>query len=256
MADTKVAGLFRCETCDYTCKKKSDYKKHLLTAKHKRLTEKSLQDMDFVCHCGKIYSHRQSLYKHKKNCKSAEQKIDELLETAKQLLKENKEIKEKLEEHQTTQINNFNLHVYLNEKCKDAINLKEFVSKMVILPDDLDRVINKGLEYSVTNLFCKSLSEIGETDRPIQCSDLKRDVLYVKDEDVWQKDQDAEKLKRSIQTVQDKHIKEIHKWKDEQTGINSVVESAYIDLISKVTSDVKMDHVSKQIMKMSKIKKS
>ena len=105
-------------------------------------------------------------------------------------------------------------------------------------------------------LFYKNLCEIEDDKRPIQCSDIKRDVVYVKDEDVWQKDKDSEQLKKSIQKVQDKHIKEINRWKNEQIGTTAVVESAYINLIGKVTSDVKLDQVSRQIMKMSKIKKN
>ena len=164
MADKKLAENFYCKCCDYTCNKKSDYIKHLTTGKHKRLTKKSPLDMIYKCHCGKVYSHRQSLHKHKKNCKTLADKLEMLIETNKILLKENKEIKDKLNDHSLpTQINNnFNLHVYLNETCKDALNLNDFLSNINIEAIDLDEILNNGIESNMKNTRSK-LDHVNES---------------------------------------------------------------------------------------------
>ena len=252
MADKKLAEIFYCKQCDYTCSKYSDYYKHLTTRKHKRLTKKSPLDMEFKCHCGKIYSHRQSLHKHKKKCKSLEDKLDILIETNKILLKENKEIKDKLSEHNVSaQINNnFNLHVYLNETCKDALNLNDFLSNINIEALDLDEILNNGIESNMRNIFIRNLKKIEQEKRPIQCTDIKRDIVYVKDENVWQKDNEHEKIKSSIKEVQNKHVRSLNKLTDEINSDN------YIDIVSKISDNIRTDSIKKSILKESKINKN
>jgi isochorismate synthase EntC len=251
MADKKLAENFYCKYCDYNCNKKSDYIKHLTTGKHKRLTKKSPLDMIYKCHCGKTYSHRQSLHKHKKNCKSLEDKLDILIETNKILLKENKEIKDKLNDHnQPTQINNnFNLHFYLNETCKDALNLNDFLSNINIEAIDLDEILNSGIESNMKNIFIKNLKKIEQEKRPIQCTDIKRDIVYVKDENVWQKDNEHEKLRYSIKEVQNKHVKSLNKLTDNINNDN------YVEIVSKISDDIKTDSIKKTILKETKINK-
>ena len=224
MADKKLAEFFYCKYCDYNCNKKSDYIKHLTTGKHKRLTKNSPLDMIYKCHCGKVYSHRQSLHKHKKNCKTLEDKLDILIETNKILIKENKEIKDKLNDNnQPTQINNnFNLHVYLNETCKDALNLNDFLSNINIEAIDLDEILTSGIESNMKNIFIKNLKKIEQEKRPIQCTDIKRDIVYVKDENVWQKDNEHEKLRYSIKEVQNKHVKNLNKLTDNINNDNYI----------------------------------
>lgn len=252
MADKKVATIFYCKICDYECKKFSDFDKHNNTRKHKRLTKMSPNDEKYICHCGRIYTHRQSLHKHKKKCKNTEDKLNELLETTKILLKENKEIKNKLNEQTCNQNinNNFNLHFYLNETCKDAYNLKDFISNINIEKSDLDLVLTDGMESGLTNVFIKNLKDIEQNKRPIQCSDSKRDVVYVKDENVWQKDKEKEKLKTSIIAVQNKHILGINKWNTSNIETNS---DSYVELASKVSDNINSCIIEKNILKESKI---
>lgn len=237
---------FECVICNYTCNKQSDLKKHMLTRKHNNMIKSNI----YECNCGKKYLHRQSLNKHKKKCCVLEDKINEIIETNKKLLKENEEIRSKLENHATTINNSFNLHLYLNENCKDAINLQEFISGIDISYCDLQTVRDEGLEYSVTKLLIQSLRELDNNCRPIQCTDVKREVVYVKDENVWQKDDENTKIKSSIMQIQDKHVKSIN-----QLNINNKYDDSYIDLISKVTSDLKVNAVTKNLLKESKVVK-
>ena len=252
MADAKLAENYYCKICDYTCNKKSDYCKHLTTSKHKRLTKKSPLDMLYKCHCGKVYSHRQSLHKHKKNCKSLEDKIDILLETNKFLLQEHKEIKDKLNETPSaTQINNnFNLHLYLNETCKDALNLNDFISNINIEDIDLKEILANGVESNMKTIFMRNLKKLEQDKRPIQCTDIKRDIVYVKDENVWQKDNEHEKLKFSIKEVHNKHVRGLNKLTEDLDVDN------YIELVSKVSDDIKLDSIKKTILKETKIIKN
>ena len=261
---------YTCVFCNYTCNKSSDFDKHLETLKHIQRASSSQKPYKntnrvynnnnnnnnnnkntttrFVCNCGKEYSHRQSLNKHKKKCNNLEEKIDQILETNKFLLMENQQIKKRLEE-QPTQINNsFNLHVYLNETCKDAVNLQDFLSKIQIQAADLDIVRDEGLDYSVTNIFLQNLEELENNKRPIQCTDIKREIVYVKDEDVWQKDDENNKIKNSILEMQKKHLKGI-------TQLDETYQDPYVDLVSKVTTDVNVGAISKSIMKKTKIDK-
>ena len=252
MADAKIAENYYCKLCEYKCSKQSDYMKHLTTSKHKRLTKKSPLDMIYKCHCGKVYSHRQSLHKHKKNCKTLEDKIDILLETNKFLLQEHKEIKNKLNETTgTTQINNnFNLHLYLNETCKDALNLNDFISNINIEAIDLKEILANGVESNMKTIFMRNLKNIEQDKRPIQCTDIKRDIVYVKDENVWQKDNEHEKLNSSIKEVHNKHVRGLNKL-TQDLGIDN-----YIELVSKVSDDIKMDGIKKTILKETKIIKN
>ncbi len=247
-----------CEFCNYTCNKSSDFEKHLETLKHHQRTmatkknnlpiKKYNNTIKYICNCGKEYSHRQSLNKHKKKCNNLEEKIDQILETNKILLLENQQIKKRLEE-QPTQINNsFNLHLYLNETCKDALNLQDFLSRIQIQAADLDLVRNQGLDYSVTNIFLQNLEELENNKRPIQCTDIKREIVYVKDENVWQKDDENNRIKNSILEMQKKHLKGIIQLEDTS-------QDPYVDLVSKVTTDVNLNAISKSIMKKTKIDK-
>ena len=256
MADKKVAEIFYCKFCDYECNKQSDYDKHLTTRKHKRLTKKSPLDMEFKCHCGKVYSHRQSLHKHKKKCKSLEDKLDILIETNKILIQENKEIKDKLNEHNVpAQINNnFNLHFYLNETCKDALNLNDFISNINIEELDLDEILNNGIESNMKNIFIRNLKKIAQEKRPIQCTDIKRDIVYVKDENVWQKDNEYDKITSSIKEVQDKHVRSLNKLTNELP--DKINADNYIDIVSKISDNIKIDNIKKTILKESKINKN
>lgn len=252
MADKNSPTLFYCKICHYTCSKRSDYDKHLTTTKHKRLTKKSPLAIEYKCECGKIYNHRQSLHKHKKKCISLENKLDILIETNIKILEENKEIKNKLNEcsNKTEIHNNFNLHLYLNETCKDALNLNDFISKIDIDKIDLDETLNNGLEYNLKNVFIKNLKNIEQTRRPIQCTDIKRDIIYVKDEDVWQIDNEHEKLNYSIKEVQNKHMRGLNKYD------NNFDMDNYLNLVSKVSGDIKIDSLKKTILKETKIIKN
>jgi hypothetical protein len=248
----KLANIFFCEKCDYKCSKQSDFDKHLLTLKHKNdYADDVLDDAklanQYSCECGKEYKHRQGLWKHKKKCQSKEKEYDNIKndktdkdELIKYLIKENSEFKDMLMEQNkmvmkiceksmdsnktinntntNTNCNNinnnsFNLQFFLNETCKDALNISEFVDSIKVQLTDLETVGQAGYVEGVSKILIKNLNELDTCKRPIHCSDVKREVLYIKDDDKWLKeDDDKLVIKKAIKDVANKNIRQITEW--------------------------------------------
>ena len=206
-----------------------------------------------TCLCGKEYQYRQSLSIHKKKCSknfSTEEtpKINdelhipnettEILALFKEQLNENKELRKMLIEQnkQLYETNNkllliakergpvinsnnncnnktFNLQVYLNETCKDAINLTDFVDSIKVQIKDLEKVGEKGYAEGISEIFINNLQQLKTHSRPIHCSDSKREILYIKDENHWTKDDEQKTtLTKAIKQVANKNIKQISEW--------------------------------------------
>ena len=218
---------FHCEKCDYRCCYLSDWNKHLSTRKHKmvvngsKLSKKS--EKKYFCECGKSYSHDSGYYRHKKTCTFINEEKDNnnnnnnssgnggnvvttemFMELMKVVVKQgeqqnnfqNKIVEEIIPKigntncHNTTNntTNKFNMNFFLNETCKDAIPLVEFISNLKLTVEDLDNTGKEGLVKGLTDIITKGLNELDITKRPIHCSDIKRETLYIKNEDKWIKD--------------------------------------------------------------------
>jgi len=196
----------------------------------------------FSCNCGKEYKHRQSLFNHKKKCqqkKENKELIYEIPQITPQLimsvLQENKELKEMLiEQHKQNNelqnkvlefckngthnnnnntINNsnnksFNLNFFLNETCKDAMNIMDFVDSIKLQLSDLENIGKIGYVEGISNIIVKNLNLLDETKRPVHCTDTKREVMYVKDQDKWEKEnEEKNKIRRVIKHVAHKNTK-------------------------------------------------
>jgi hypothetical protein len=246
---------FSCEKCNFICCKKGDYDRHLLTAKHnnainatkmlhdaisKNITPKS---SNFICICGKSYIHCSSYYRHKKTCQLNENNVankplsdydkDELIITLikqnAELIKGHQDVCIKLSEQSnaitntnTNNINNsmnthktFNLQLFLNETCKDAMDINEFINNMKIDLDDLENTGMAGYVEGISNIVIKNLNKIEQHLRPLHCGDYKREVLYIKHKNEWTKESnDKPILTKAIKTIANENIKQISKWKD------------------------------------------
>uniref|UniRef100_A0A6C0JN80 C2H2-type domain-containing protein n=1 Tax=viral metagenome TaxID=1070528 RepID=A0A6C0JN80_9ZZZZ len=256
----KVASKYYCLYCGYNTSKSSSYNKHLLTAKHKKLTKgnESKQQVSKSCSeikcekCNKIYNSRVGLWKHKKKC--SQKPLENTLTITDitnpsiimNLIKENQEFKSLLIEqnkkqeelinkvielsreprivnHGTmTQNNNnkFNLQVFLNDTCKDAITLQQFIDNIHISLEDLENVGRNGYLKGISDIFINKLNTLDITKRPIHCTDVKREVIYLKEEDTWNKDdKDNTKLKNAIRTVEDKNWNKIPEWQRENPDV-------------------------------------
>jgi hypothetical protein len=116
--------------------------------------------------------------------------------------------------HHTNIKQKFNLNVFLNEQCKDALNIGDFINSLQISLDDLNVTREKTLEDSVENIFLRGLKQLDIYKRPIHCTDHKRDIMYIKDEEKWEKDEGNIKLKGTIGAISRKQIKKLKEWKD------------------------------------------
>jgi hypothetical protein len=238
---------YECSNCKYITANKKDFNKHNLTSKHLILTqylqnipEIPIQDKIFICDCGKEYKHRQSLYTHKQKCtfKIKETIIEEKDETNKDvnidlndknlmltLIQQNNELQKQMLEviKNGTTINNsmnnshnktFNLQVFLNETCKDAMNIMDFVDSIKIQLSDIESIGELGYVNGMSKLIIKHLNALDENMRPVHCSDPKRDSLYVKDKNIWEKEgPDNNKIKKAIKYISHKNICALPEWK-------------------------------------------
>jgi hypothetical protein len=214
------------------------------TSKHKKsmfVNEKPAKTCSkFVCNnCNKTYKDNSGLWRHTKKCLVKENKSEDkdkqlevITELFQEQMKENKELKELLveqnkklldiaEKGQTTNItnnnnNNFNLHIFLNEQCKDALNIMDFVNQIKLQLSDLDMLGRLGYTEGMSKIIIRNLKELDVCKRPIHCSDLKRETLYVKDNDAWEKENgENNKIKRVIKHIECKNIKQIPQWVEE-----------------------------------------
>ena len=233
---------FYCENCAFKCSKQSDWDRHVSTRKHQKNGEYLQKAPKHICACGKQYKHRQSLFNHKIKCtfiNIAAQKMD----TTKQetfvtnemvlgLIEQNKELQKQLVElskqthiinnttnnttNNNTQNNQFNLNVFLNENCKHAINIVDFVESLKITVNDLEQTGRLGYTEGITRIFIDALKRLDVTMRPLHCTDIKREIVYIKDQDNWEKENaEKTKLRNIVKKIARKNLKMLPEWQEQ-----------------------------------------
>ena len=261
------APKFYCEICDYRTSRKSNYDEHLLTLKHKKSTfsnqnqpeSSKNQHSKFTCqNCNKEYKEKSGLWRHNKKCKIDEKEIKSSSseispELILSILKQNNDFQQTIMEQNKTILelsknagNNshntitnshnkaFNLNFFLNETCKDAMNITDFVDSIKLQLEDLIKVGEIGYVEGISNIITKNLNALDVTQRPIHCTDKKRDVLYVKDEDKWEKeDTQKKKIRKAIKKVSSKNQKLLPQFKEAHPDCNRSV-SKYSDQYNKI----------------------
>ena len=232
----KVAKNYRCELCDYNTCKLTDYKKHLETIKHQnRENETLVTDLslnvakNLQCVCGIGFNNRTTLWRHKKKCnfenKTNENTCQEVNSMSDKdliimLVKQNTELMDMLKNnsssqanHNTNSLNNnnnktFNLQFFLNETCKDAMNIMDFVDSIKLQLSDLEKVGEVGYTQGISNIITTNLKALDVTQRPVHCTDKKRETMYIKDEDKWEKeDEENTRLRKMIKRVANKNMR-------------------------------------------------
>jgi hypothetical protein len=253
----KSSEKFRCNCCDYTSSRLSQYERHLQTAKHKKITLNNLDNKQdnqksssqlFLCKCGKSYKYISGLSKHKKTCINLEEipKENKNITIIKEnscdgdlltfLLKENQEFKQMIIEQNNKLIelsqktsttingnnncnNRFNINMFLNEKCKDAMNIMDFVNSLKLTLQDLEKTAELGYVKGISNIIVNGLNQLDVYKRPIHCSDVKRETLYVKDNDAWEKEnEEKKKITRAIKHISIRNAKQVGEWTKENKG--------------------------------------
>jgi len=292
----RALQTYICENCDFMCVKKNNYNKHLMTRKHanndEQLQKRSKKmPIQYSCDCGKEYVYRQGLYAHKKTCiaslhkqnKPIEQTTTEtqpedvkvLSDMVKELMKSNAELQKQLitvckntSNNTTTNINSnnntFNLHFFLNEQCKDAMNISDFINTFDLQLEDLEAVGELGYVDGITKIIVDKLNSMDIYKRPLHCSDAKREILYIKDEDKWEKEtKNNPKLRHAIKTISFKNMKLTNLWSDtypESKSGDSILNDKYMKLIKQSTGgngeiSVNEDKIIKRIAKEIVIEK-
>ena len=267
----KTSDDFYCEQCDYKCCKKFNWDRHIITPKHLRVTkgvqigaiseqnEQSQLKYKYSCEsCQKTYASRNGLWKHQKKCDISGKISDSVVtgnntadkdELITYLMKENQEFKQLILEivkkdtynQSTTNVTNhtnshnksFNLQFFLNETCKDAMNIMDFVDSIKLQLSDLEKVGELGYVEGISNIIVKNLNELDVTQRPVHCTDKKRETMYIKDENKWEKDEENSKMKKAIKRVASKNQRLITKFKEEHPDCTKY-HSRYSDQYNKI----------------------
>ena len=199
---------YECKKCNYSTNNKYDFNRHETTLKHNETyndeSEESESDEEqYYCYCGKKYKCRNGLWKHKKRCEhntlkqDSKDEVSLLTGLVKTLVEESKEFRDtivSMQQQQSTTINTqnntFNLQFFLNETCKDAMNMDEFIDSIQVTIEDLKHLGKKGYVEGMSNLFIKNLEELDISKRPLHCSDEKRETIYIRNKNVWKKEND------------------------------------------------------------------
>jgi hypothetical protein len=276
----KLANNYYCEICDYSTCRKSNILTHELTSKHKKMTEDYIggqkqanfkqisSNEDFKCECGRIYKHRQGLWKHRTKCEFIMESSNEMnknnnladKDLIMMLIKDNNELRKMMMEQQTLMLENnnkvleickigthnttnthmnshnkaFNLNFFLNETCKNAMNIMDFAESIQLQLSDLEAFGEVGYVEGISNIIVKNLKALDVTERPIHCADKKREVIYIKDQDKWEKeDDDKKKLRKVINKVACKNQRLLPKYKEIHPGCN-YSDSKFSDQYSKL----------------------
>jgi hypothetical protein len=255
----KLSKKFNCEICDYKCCKLSDFNKHLSTRKHEKAyngLQNSIQNSPkkYVCIlCKKQYEFRQSLYNHKKKClekkEETPQEITNLSNIVIELIKSNTDLqKQMMEVCKNTNTNNsintinshnktFNLQFFLNEQCKDAMNIMDFVNSMTLDFSDLEDVGKLGYVEGISGIIIKKLNEMDIYKRPIHCSDGKREIMFVKDDNVWEKENSTyDRLRKAIKHITKKNGDMMIPWSKKYPACMNIehhLNDVYVQIMSQ-----------------------
>ena len=248
-------------------------------------------NLGFRCECGRAYKHRQGLWKHKRECNHNHNNHNNRFDTIADkdlimmLIKDNNELRTMMmEQHHLMLENNnkviemckngthttnythtnshnkaFNLNFFLNETCKNAMNIMEFAESIQLQLSDLENIGKVGYVEGISNIIVKNLKALDVTERPIHCADKKREVIYIKDDDKWEKEDPEKKtIKKVISKVAFKNQRLLPKFKEAHPGCN-MAESKYSDQYSKIVieamggagdnDDEKTDNIIKNIVK-------
>jgi hypothetical protein len=258
---SNINSNFVCEDCNFRCCKKGDYNRHIATRKHKLMcneTQKTSKIIkSYTCSkCNVLFNSRTTLWRHTKTCNGINTASNVITtELVMELIKDNKEMKQIILEQNntisklvkngivtnnniTTHTNShnktFNLNFFLNETCKNAMNIMDFVNNLQLQLDDLEKMGEVGYVNGMSNIIIKNLKDMDVTERPVHCTDAKREVLYVKDEDKWEKEtSDKPKIRKAIKHVAHKNARLLQEFKEKHPDCTKS-ESKYSDTYTKL----------------------
>ena len=284
----KTPKKYECTECDFITSNKNDFNRHLSTDKHKNTTKYNKiqpKNPTYECECGKTYPYRSSLYNHQKKCQKRfdektpknskleliidekvkeqvkDQVKDNMIEFYKQELdKKDKQLAELKKVNITNNNQKFNLSVFLNDTCKDALSIQDFVKSLTLTLDNLEYSKINGPEAGMINILKEGLMELDVEKRPIHCTDSKRETLYIKDTDNgWEKNSKTNNMfKTAVNNLQDRQSVLMKDWQQANPGWiedNDKVDEFH-KLLDTTYCDVNDKKVLKDIAKVIEIEKT
>ena len=269
---------YECTKCDLKFRDKHDLNRHLLTKLHNE-TKEGL----FSCsNCEKQYTHRSGLWKHMQKCSNDQSQLIESKEDKGKnvaitpelimlLIQQNKEMQQMIFElaknggnnnntnNSNNTINNdnksFNLNFFLNETCKNAMNLSDFVNGVDISLDDFEETGRIGYVEGLSRVFCKELKKLHFTERPIHCSDLKRETIYIRENNRWEKDENKERLLRAVKQIGKKNINVLTLWQEKYPAykdVESKENDRYLHILTNILSGETEEEIQSNYGKIMK----
>ena len=280
---------FFCDLCCYGTTNKKDFTKHENTKKHvdkmckkliKSQNEKlNIDNSKHICsHCGKEYKEKSGLWRHKKKCAPSETTVQSSQNTmvtndmVLKLMEQNHDLQKQIFElakNQTvtnnlnsnnTTTNHFNLNVFLNETCKDALNITDFVNSLQLQVKDFENTGRLGYVEGISRIILHGLRQIDVHKRPLHCTDIKREIVYIKNNDMWEKEgPEKERLQKAVNRVAQMNLNQLQKWQEQNpecSQIDTKENEEYIHLSlvalggqTQEEDEKYMDKILKNVMK-------
>jgi hypothetical protein len=267
----KTEKIFNCGACSYKTSRKSSWNKHLHTQKHYYSTLGDKEKIvGYECPiCNREYKYLSGLQNHakknkcnkkteenssiiiSKSYKDLEGEVKDLKGVIKtffdtqnkvmeQMAEQNKLINEMVPKIGNNNNNSFNINVFLNEKCKDALNMSDFIESLQIQVADLLYTKDNGLLEGISSVMINGLKQLDTYRRPIHCTDVKRETLYIKDNDEWEKENGKQKLKSALNNIAYKERRAIKEWENANPGWDQSAKGKqeYIHIVQAIMSDI------------------
>ena len=281
---------YYCYECAYGTDKKSSYNNHLTSKKHKNnVATTMVMPKKYECQiCDKMFNDRAGLWRHKKKCiQNNNNEVDEndsdeeyyeginlkdkdalvihllkqtvslqnsLIEISKNVMTTNNINTNNISNNSNNTNTAFNLNVYLNETCKNAMNISDFVSNVKVSLDDLEHTGKKGYIEGISNIIMKNLNKLKQRDRPIHCSDQKREVIYIKDNNQWIKETDEKPiLTKAIKSIAFENIKQIQNWREQYPDCiesDSKKNDTYLKIVSNSMCGIDQEEIDRNLSRI------
>ena len=273
---------FYCKKCNYITSKKNNYERHILSRKHQKndawMTKNEQNEQNeqntknlYECSCGKKYKFRQGLHKHQQKCNLINKDIDrdkniDYKEMFLKMMKQNNELMNQVTEmipkvgnnnNNTINRQKFNINIFLNEECKDALTMNEFIKKIEVSLSNLLTTQNKGISEGVSDIFIENMNKLSVHERPMHCTDIDKEIVYIKsDKDgnksEWKQDIENKELKTAVQKISKVQQKNIKKWIDENPNWqkDANLEKEYMKLLKNATEELNDKNKEKVIKRV------
>lgn len=260
----KTSNKFQCISCDYYTSRLSQYNRHLESDKHIKVITNHIKVPKeyYHCKCGKKYKYDSGLSRHKKIC---EIKVEQLVEENEpddfkdlliKLLMENQEMRKIMQDQQkqicelipmignnnnnnNTTKNTINVNMFLNDKCKNALSLNEFIETIKVSLKNLLFTSDKGLGEGLSNIIIEHMNKLSIYERPIHCTDKKRETIYIKNPK-WEKDEKKKLINTLLNKVERKQVQTIQQWTDKNPNYmkHEKLQEEYVNIVRSCTSSM------------------